>query len=257
MNKETNNTLFIGKVAFHLSRVDSTNLYAHELISKTNPIEGTVIRTDEQNAGRGQFGSVWKSSIGENITLSIIFCPKFLLAKQQFYLNAAIALGVYDFINKIIGPDAEVSIKWPNDIYIGSKKVAGILIENILKGIYLDKTIVGIGINVNQTIFDPQLPNPISLSLFAEKKFDLNKIIFQLYESLEHHYLRLQKGSYIDLHTEYISRLFRLGVKSTFRLSSANHIEGVIIGTDEQGRLKIKVENDIKYFDLKEVSPVI
>ena len=253
MNNQPINTLFIGKVAFCLNSVDSTNKYAHELISKTNPIEGTVIRAEEQFAGRGQFGSEWKSKAGENITVSIILCPKFLLVKQQFYLNAAVALGVYDFINEFC-PSGAVSIKWPNDIYIGEKKVAGLLIENILRGSYLDKTIVGIGININQSEFDPSLPNPTSLFIERKEKFEINNLLFQLYAFLERQYLRLQKGSLDEILKDYEKCLFRKDQLKKYKLSDASVIDAKIIGVEESGRLLVNHNEEIKSFDLKEIS---
>jgi BirA family biotin operon repressor/biotin-[acetyl-CoA-carboxylase] ligase len=253
MINEPINTVFIGKVAFCLNSVDSTNKYAHELISKINPIEGTVIRAEEQYAGRGQFGSEWKSKPGENITLSIILCPKFLLVKHQFYLNAAIALGVYDFINEII-VSSRLSIKWPNDIYIGEKKIAGLLIENILRGAYLDKTIVGIGININQTEFDPALPNPTSLSLECRKNFSIDNLLFQLYACLERQYLRLQRGSLQEIIKDYQKCLFGTNLTRKYKLSDGSLIEAEIVGVEENGRLLVKHNETIRSFDLKEIS---
>ena len=255
MINQPNNTVFIGKVAFHLSSVDSTNKYAQELISKTNPIEGTVIRAEEQFAGRGQFGSEWKTKPGENITISIILCPKFLLVKHQFYLNAAIALGVYDFINELC-PSAALSIKWPNDMYIGDKKVAGLLIENILRGIYLDKTIVGIGININQAVFDPNLPNPTSLYLETQKKFENNDLLFQLYAHLERQYFRLKKGNFDEILKDYQKCLFRINLLKKYKLSDGSLIDAQIIGVEENGRLLVKHEEIIRSFDLKEISVI-
>ena len=257
MIDESNNTLFIGKVSFHLSSIDSTNKFAHNLISKTNPIEGTAIRADEQTAGRGQFGSKWQANPRENITISIILCPKFLLVKQQFLLNAAMALGVYDFINEIIGYSSELTIKWPNDIYIAEKKVSGMLIENILKGSYLDKTIVGLGININQELFDPVLPNPTSLYLHCEEKFEIDKILFQLYACLERQYLRLQAGRFEEILLDYKNRLFRINTKSKYKLNENSEIiDGIIEGVDETGRLLVRINDSLKSFDLKQISPV-
>ncbi len=252
MINEPINTVFIGKVAFCLNSVDSTNKYAHEIISKINPIEGTVIRAEEQYAGRGQFGSEWKSKPGENITISIILCPKFLLVKHQFYLNAAIALGVYDFVKQIL--QSTVSIKWPNDIYIGEKKIAGLLIENILRGVYLDKTIVGIGVNINQSDFDPSLPNPTSLYLECQKKFSIDDLLFQLYACLERQYVRLQKGSLTEILQDYQKCLFGTNLARKYKLSDGSIIEAEIVGVEENGRLLVKHNQTIRSFDLKEIS---
>jgi BirA family biotin operon repressor/biotin-[acetyl-CoA-carboxylase] ligase len=252
MINEPINTVFIGKVAICLNSVDSTNKYAQELISKTNPIEGTVIRAEEQYAGRGQFGSEWKSMPGENITISIILCPKFMLVKHQFYLNAAIALGVYDFVKQIL--QSTVSIKWPNDIYIGEKKVAGLLIENILRGAYLDKTIVGIGININQIDFDPSLPNPTSLCLECQNKFSIDDLLFQLYACLERQYFRLQKGSFQNIIKDYQKCLLGMDIIRKYKLSDGTIIEAEIVGVEENGRLLVKYNETIRSFDLKEIS---
>lgn len=252
MINEPINTVFIGKVAICLNSVDSTNKYAQELITKTNPIEGTVIRAEEQYAGRGQFGSEWKSKPGENITISIILCPKFMLVKHQFYLNAAIALGVYDFVKQIL--QSTVSIKWPNDIYIGEKKVAGLLIENILRGAYLDKTIVGIGININQIDFDPSLPNPTSLCLECQNKFSIDDLLLQLYACLERQYFRLQKGSFQNIIKDYQKCLLGMDIIRKYKLSDGTIIEAEIVGVEENGRLLVKYNETIRSFDLKEIS---
>ena len=257
MKDQSNNTLFIGKVAIHLTSVDSTNQFAHNFISKTNPIEGTVIRADEQLAGRGQFGSSWLAAPGENITLSVILCPKSLLVKQQFVLNAAMSLGVYDFINEVLEKPIGLAIKWPNDIYIGQKKLAGMLIENILKGSYLDKTIVGIGVNVNQELFDPALPNPSSMFLNSGVKYDINKILFQLYAALERQYLRIQAGKSKEIISDYTTRLFQIGILAKYKIAANQEIvEGVIEGVDEIGRLLLKINEAHNSFDLKQISPV-
>jgi len=258
MNDLSNNTLFIGKVAIHLSSVDSTNQFAHNLMSKTNPIEGTAIIADEQYAGRGQFGSSWIAASGENITMSVILCPKSLLVKQQFVLNAAMSLGVYDFINEVLEKPVGLAIKWPNDIYIGEKKIAGMLIENILKGSYLDKTIVGMGINVNQGVFDPTLANPTSMFLYSKKKYEINKILFQLYAALERQYLRIQAGKTKEIISDYTNRLFQIEMLAKYKITTNQEVvEGVIVGVDELGRLLLKINGTLSAFDLKQIAPFL
>ena len=124
------NTLFIGKVLRHFPQLGSTNQYAVEIVSKSNPTEGTVISTFHQPAGRGQIGRKWESEPHKNLTLSIIFYPRFLAPTQQFILNQAISLGLVDFITKYIAKG--VKVKWPNDIYVQDRKIAGILLQNTL-----------------------------------------------------------------------------------------------------------------------------
>jgi BirA family biotin operon repressor/biotin-[acetyl-CoA-carboxylase] ligase len=253
MKEQSNNTLFIGKVAIHLSSVNSTNLFAHELISKTNPSEGTVIRADEQYAGRGQFGSSWSAKPGENITISILLNPRFLLAGEQFLLSQTIALALCDFIGQFDLPE-KVSIKWPNDIYVGKNKIAGVLIENILKGVHLNQSIIGIGINVNQDIFDPSIPNPTSLFLQTQNKYEIDHLLFQLYESVERHYLRLKSNDFGRIRESYFERLFQAGLWKDYYIKSENKIINArITGVDKTGKLELDCQGEIKSFDLKEI----
>jgi BirA family biotin operon repressor/biotin-[acetyl-CoA-carboxylase] ligase len=175
-----------------------------------------------------------------------------MLVKHQFYLNAAIALGVYDFVKQIL--QSTVSIKWPNDIYIGEKKVAGLLIENILRGAYLDKTIVGIGININQIDFDPSLPNPTSFCLECQNKFSIDDLLFQLYACLERQYFRLQKGSFQNIIKDYQKCLLGMDIIRKYKLSDGTIIEAEIVGVEENGRLLVKYNETIRSFDLKEIS---
>ena len=126
------NTLFIGKVFQHFASLESTNQYAVDLISKSKPIEGTVISTFNQTKGRGQIGSTWESAIGKNITLSVILYPSFLPIQKQFYLNQIVALAVKDLLQAYTSK--VVQVKWPNDVYIHEHKTAGILIQNSVSG---------------------------------------------------------------------------------------------------------------------------
>ncbi|MCB0573965.1 MAG: biotin--[acetyl-CoA-carboxylase] ligase, partial [Saprospiraceae bacterium] len=179
------NTLFIGKVYHRFDQLPSTNDHAAELIAKSTPPEGTVIRAASQTAGRGQFGSRWESAAGKNLTLSVILYPDWLEAGAQFHLSMATALALHDTVYSIVQnlpdesllkagepstvyrlpstvhrPPSTVKIKWPNDLYLGDRKAAGILIQNSLSGAHLQSSILGIGLNVNQPEFDPSLPNP-------------------------------------------------------------------------------------------------
>ena len=151
----------IGNNHIRLNRVNSTNKYAVEMIAKSKPIEGTVISASFQYEGRGQIGRFWESEAEKNITCSTILRPDFLEASDQFQLNIAISLALHDFISHFLD-NKDVKIKWPNDIYVGDKKIAGILLQNSLIGKKVNSTIVGTGININQTEFSGDVPNPTS-----------------------------------------------------------------------------------------------
>jgi len=247
------NSLFIGKVAIYLDSVDSTNTYAKNLLSKSNPTEGTVICAAQQEAGRGQIGSKWKSESQKNIIMSVILFPKFLLATQQFELNKVVSLAVADVLRPYLNETDELLIKWPNDIYINDKKLGGILIENSLKGVWLDHTIVGIGLNINQIEFEEHLPNPISLSIAAQKEFDLGGIIADLCARLEYYYLQL-KSKFNTINETYLKSLLGYQEWRTFFLPVANTtFEGKITGVSSLGKLQVETKAHPLEFDLKEI----
>jgi len=147
----------------HIISFDSLPSTNNELKNrlKTNDLsEFTTILTSYQTNGRGQQSNVWESADGLNLTFSVLLKPVFLEPALQFYLSKIVALALTDVLMKYVD---ELSIKWPNDIYVGEKKIAGILIENSLMGSCIDTCVVGIGLNVNQLSFQSSAPNPISL----------------------------------------------------------------------------------------------
>ena len=213
------NTIFIGKVYHRFDELPSTNDWAVELIAKSKPPEGTVIRADSQSAGRGQFGSRWDSAAGKNLTLSIVLYPTWLETSAQFYLSMALALALRDAVGHFNSSSegSGVGLKWPNDLYLGTRKAAGILIQNSLSGQFLQSSVVGIGLNVNQLEFDPALPNPTSPALYFGRSFDLDEVADRLFECVEKRYLQLKSGRRAAIKKEYEQSLFRLGTPAQFR----------------------------------------
>ena len=247
-----NNTLFIGKVLLELEEVDSTNSYAMNLLSKNKPSEGTVISAWNQTNGRGQIGSNWDSEAGKNITISLILYPTFLPIKQQFILNQAMSLGVFDFISRFI--NTEVKIKWPNDIVVKDKKIAGTLIQNILSSNHFQTSIIGIGVNVNQTFFRSNLPNPTSLKLETKSESDLQNLINLLCSNIEKRYLQLRADHFSIIQKEYLSNLYRYQEDAIYqRMDNDNVFSGKIIGVDESGKLLIDHRRGQSSFSVKEV----
>lgn len=243
-------TLFIGKHIIYLPSCHSTNDFAHEYIKKNNSFEGTVIITDEQLAGKGQAGNSWESAPNKNITLSLIIHPKFLDVKEQFFLNIIISLAVLDFLTN--NCNKRIKIKWPNDIYYNNTKLAGILIQNFLKGSQIQQSIIGLGVNINQEKFIH--PKATSLKNITGNNFYLEELVNNLLEFIEKRYLFL-KENYNNrdyLKNEYLENLYR--IKELHNFKSNNHpFEGQIIGIDEWGRLKIEVNGDQRVFNVKEV----
>ena len=162
--------------------------------------EGDVVWADFQTAGRGQRGHVWHSQKGENLTFSVVLEPLFVPIAEQFLVSEVVALSLVDMLAEY---GIEAKIKWTNDIYVGDKKLVGILIEHSLAPKSLRRTIVGVGINVNQTEFDSALPNPVSMAQLLGKKLDAEGILKCFLKHLQLNYELLRKGENEALHERY------------------------------------------------------
>ena len=233
----------------------STNDIATQMIqSGENVFEGTVIVTDNQTAGRGQRGNTWEASVGENLTFSIIFRPNFLKASDQFQLNVAVSLGVFDFLSKFI--DEGLTVKWSNDIYYENQKMGGILIENTLQGYQIGHSVVGIGLNINQTQFGNLRATSLRNITQNPQRYDLFEMLKKLIESIEKNYLKIRNKEYEFLKMRYLSNLFRFEEYHYFRKNGQQFL-GKITGIDETGKLGIETEGMVLYFDFKEVEFVL
>lgn len=248
-------TLFIGQKAIHLSSVDSTNSYASELLRQIAPSDGTLVYTFEQTNGRGQRGNTWLGEANRNVALSLILHPTFLSIDEQFWLTKIASLATSDVLAETLlnqGIDADICIKWPNDIYVGDKKIAGILIENNLRDRHIQNTVIGVGINVNQTEFPTSIP-ATSLQIIAGVEIDKQLLLERWCEFLEARYLQLKTNKRQLLDAAYLHRLYRLNIWATF---AENRItfEGKIIGVSNTGKLQLEMRNaGIREFDLKEI----
>lgn len=248
------NTFFVGKVAYHLQTVDSTNTYLWELVSKTNPTEGTAVWADTQTAGRGQIGSRWESKAGENLTVSFLFIPRFVQAQAQFVLNQIASLAVRDTL-LLYGLDAtQVQIKWANDVYVGGKKIAGILIENVLHQHQLKHTVIGIGLNINQLEFSPNLSKATSLRLETKTPQLIENVLSDLCLCLERRYLQLRAGKYTAILADYLACLYQYRTLATYFIPAQNRqIVGEILGISDAGKLIIATDTETLHFSIKEI----
>ncbi len=244
--------LFVGQNLVKLSAVASTNSYLKDLLSKSEPLpEGTVIMADDQFAGRGQMGNAWFSEAGLNLTFSILLNPKFIRIHQQFDLNKAISLALWDVLNPILGP--ELKIKWPNDILFGDQKIAGVLIENILQGNSWKHAIIGIGLNVNQLIFPSNLPTATSIKKILQTDCDLNLLLADLCKAVEVRYLALKAGKNETLHRDYLQALYRFQEKANFGVNGEIK-SGRITGISPSGSLCVNINGDDREFGFKEIT---
>ncbi|HMQ47862.1 MAG TPA: biotin--[acetyl-CoA-carboxylase] ligase [Saprospiraceae bacterium] len=245
------NTLFTGKVLFEFEELTSTNDYAIEMLAKTKPTEGTVISATLQTAGRGQIGSRWLANAGENITMSIILYPTFLMARRQFLLSQFCALAIRDMIAQHV--DAAVSIKWPNDIYVHHRKIAGILIQNTLSGQFIQNSVFGMGININQVDFPAELPNATSLAQCTGSVYDLKTVRDQCLACFEQRYLQLKQQKIDLIQSDYLKHLHFLGENTRFENAAGLIFSGTITGTDESGQLLIDTKWGEQAFEPKSI----
>lgn len=246
-------TLFIGRDLQHFKRLDSTNAYLRNLLHvQTEKItEGLVVVTDEQFAGKGQLGAGWITEPGKNLTCSILLKPGFLLPAEIFYLNKAIALAVRSAVEEFITGQT-ISIKWPNDVYAGNKKIAGVLIENGFQTTAVQYSIIGVGLNVNQTEFDPAIPNPVSMKMITGKDFDLQTVLEKLAGAIEHYYLMLRRFDFKQVDDLYHTHLYAIGKERKFK-SADNEFSGIIEGVDVNGKLILRTDGEMKKFEVKEI----
>ncbi|MBN1198240.1 MAG: biotin--[acetyl-CoA-carboxylase] ligase [Bacteroidales bacterium] len=226
----------IGHRLIHLDEVDSTNHYAERMLRERDVEEGTVIRATFQTEGKGQGDNRWWSESGKNLTFSVILHPGFLDPGKQFALNKAISLGVHDFLSLYLDP---VAIKWPNDILAGSKKIGGILIQHAVEGSLLKNTIVGIGLNINQTKFDEELSDATSLSRILRREFNLKDAMALLCDALEKRYSQLKEQKNDRLESDYCNALLGYREERIFVVES-REVPGIIRGVDEFGRLLVE-----------------
>ncbi|NOZ47225.1 MAG: biotin--[acetyl-CoA-carboxylase] ligase [Chlorobi bacterium] len=234
----------------HLPEVNSTNQYLSLLIKKDNPDEGVVVSTDFQKKGRGQRANSWVSERKKNILFSILLKPEFLPISQQFLLSKIVSLSIVEVLTEFI---THISIKWPNDIYYIDKKIAGILIENVLLGNKIDSTVVGIGININQIKFISGLPNPISLSAITGKCYNNNELLSELLISIDKWYAKLKKGDVNEINELYYNRLYLLNKLHTFKKGNKK-IAGKITGVSKVGKLIVEnLQRELVEYNFKEI----
>ncbi len=244
------NTLFIGKVLYYIDKVDSTNIFLQELLKNDKISDGTLVYAGHQTAGKGQRGNSWLDEANSNLSMSIFLKCHFLRMDHQFFLSMAISLGIVDFLDKI--ENLPASIKWPNDIYLENKKAGGILIENNSLGSYINESIIGIGLNVNQLKFDENIPNPTSLALHSNKKYKIEDLVQELTSFIEKRFLQLKNGKLGELKSDYHSKLYRYK-KEAFYIIDGKYQEGIILGVDDYGKLMLDLKGEIKFFDIKEI----
>jgi BirA family transcriptional regulator, biotin operon repressor / biotin---[acetyl-CoA-carboxylase] ligase len=243
-------TVYIGNRRIELTEVDSTNNYATQMVSAGTWEPGTVVLAHSQPKGKGLLTNRWESEARKNITMSVLLAPEFLPIPMQFQISKVVSLAVCQVVS-MFAPN--VSIKWPNDVYIGSKKVAGILIENSIMGAVLSSSVVGVGLNVNQVEFRSDAPNPVSLAQILGCSLELPEVIQILLDRFNELYARLEEGHSDTIDSMYLDCLYRKNVWAQYS-DKLGAYTGKIVGVSEVGMLQIERENGtVSEYHFKEV----
>ncbi len=220
-----------------LESVDSTNNYAMAMVKKGLATGDEAVFAMEQTSGKGRRGKSWQSEKGENIILTIMAEMQWLPVQQQFQVSIAVALGCVAFFSKYI--KESIKIKWPNDIFINDRKAGGVLIENVIQGSLWQWAIIGVGININQLVFDPEILNAVSLKQVTGKNYDVVQLSAELHEIILSKVDELEKGNFTKLFEEYNEKLF--GRNKIVKLKKGNIVfETTIIGVSQSGELITK-----------------
>jgi len=231
--------MLIGSITRHFERVSSTNTIAVSMIREKRPEEGTVITASFQDGGRGQGANRWESEPGKNLLMSVILYPSMVRPGDQFIISQFVSLAVFDVVRRYT---KDVSIKWPNDIYVSNDKIAGILIEHGIMGDTLESTVAGIGLNINQTAFRGDAVNPVSLCMLTGRSYDITEIASELIAFLDVRYKMVTTGNTGQLEEEYHGALYRRGEWHRYT-DSRGEFEGMIDSVGSDGMLTVLGRN--------------
>ncbi len=238
----------------HIDELVSTNLYLRNLPANSLS-DGTTVYTDFQTAGRGQRGNSWESEKGKNLTFSTILFPKELKAEDQFLISQITSLAIRDVLSKYT---EHITIKWPNDIYWKDRKITGILIENDIMGDCISQSILGVGININQTEFVSNAPNPISLKQITQADYDIAEILSDILNRLYSYYKDINDPDKREkIRTNYKKSLYR---REGFYMFEDK--EGVFIARiadiENIGLLVLKtIDGEIRVYGFKEIKYIL
>ncbi|MEZ7498781.1 biotin--[acetyl-CoA-carboxylase] ligase [Flavobacterium sp. Arc3] len=233
-----------------LGAIDSTNEFLKGLSNRQELDNFTVVIAEKQTKGKGQMGSVWDSEEGKNLILSVFIKDPLLNVNHIYNLNIAVAVSVVNVLESYNIP--ELSIKWPNDIMSYNFKIGGILIENSLKSDGAVSSVVGLGLNINQTNFE-NLPKASSLAVICKSQFDKEQLLFDIIEKMKQNIVLVQKQPEA-LWIKYTERLFKKGVPMPFKDNYDKKFMGIIQGVSAIGKLQVLLEDDsICEYGIKEI----
>ena len=235
-----------------LDAIDSTNNYLKKIILNEGINDYTVVTAKFQTQGKGQLGTEWESEHSKNLICSVYKKNINIKVQDQFVISALVSLALIKTLRKV--NLSNMHIKWPNDIMSDNKKICGILIENIVKENYIKDTVIGIGLNVNQTIFN-NLPNAASIKNLIGTTCSIDEILKDLVKNVKYYFNELDKSSINSIFEKYEDALFRINKPSTFKNSKGEVFSGYIKGVSRSGKLSVMLEDNlVESYDLKEIS---
>jgi BirA family biotin operon repressor/biotin-[acetyl-CoA-carboxylase] ligase len=235
-----------------LNAIDSTNSYLKQLSMDETLFDNTIVVTNYQSKGRGQMGTTWVSEDSKNLMFSVLKDVSWLHSDKSFYISMATSLAIFKALEQFTIP--KLRIKWPNDILSEDMKICGVLIENVIKHTHLKDTIIGIGLNVNQTDLSG-LPKASSMRLISGQVFNLEEVMLAIIEEITFYFNLLKADKFLEVKEAYVALLFRKDKPSTFMDAEGSMFSGFIKSVSNSGNLQILLEDEvIKEFDLKEIS---
>jgi BirA family biotin operon repressor/biotin-[acetyl-CoA-carboxylase] ligase len=235
----------------HISETVSTNVLMKEMLRKSPLPEGFVVHTDFQHQGKGQGNNQWESAKGKNLLFSLLLRPHHIAIEDQFIISQIVSLGIIDVLRNL-HPDHETAfcVKWPNDIYWKNKKLGGILIENTLQGRIINASVIGIGLNINQTTFTSDAPNPVSLKQITGKEYPIDLILEAITGNILHYYVEVSPEL---VRKQYMENLYRKTGYHSYRIDEKS-FSAKIIDIEKDGRLMLEdVNGDMTGYYFKEI----
>ena len=235
-----------------LDAIDSTNSYLKKIILNKDVSDSTIVTAKFQTKGKGQLGTNWQSEDSKNLIFSIYKKDLGIKVKDQFIISIIVSLALIKTLKKNNLPN--LRIKWPNDIMSENKKICGILIENIVKEKHIKHAVIGIGLNVNQTIFD-NLPNASSIKKITGNTHNKDEILKELANNINRSFEMIYSSSSEIIFKKYEELLYRINKPSTFKNLKGENFTGFIKGVNKLGKLNVMLDdNKLESFDLKEIS---
>lgn len=245
---------YFGSHIIQIDRVSSTNNYAAKLLNQTKIPFGAVIMAQFQDDGRGQRGAVWQSKSGENLLFSAILDGSLMKECPPFFLSKCVAVSIKDTLSYFL--KHKIHLKWPNDVLVERRKIAGVLIESQWKGNNLFSSIIGVGLNVNQTHFEYGF-DATSMKLLSANDYDLKEVLQVLCTKLNFNFNRLLSKEYSDLQQDYLSSLYKYNEKTHFKIG--DKLEEVVLkDVNENGMVSLEMlGGKIKEYDFSQARQII